>query len=120
MHAIEEKPVRKLIKKSFKTKIICFLKGTLVFFQSPKSLKAAHKCREIYIKISDSEWIQNIRINFEKFLECIFKDELHRYLCIAFIFNGGQLSALTIHLIDTRMNDTPIMLRVLYKYAQNL
>ncbi len=33
----------------------------------------------------------------------IFKDVLHSYLCIAFIFNGGQLPALTIHPIETRV-----------------
>ena len=32
-----------------------------------------------------------------------FKDVLHRYLCIAFMFNGGQLPALTINPIDTRI-----------------
>ena len=28
------------------------------------------------------------------------KDVLHRYSCIAFMFNGGQLPALTIHPIE--------------------
>ncbi len=31
------------------------------------------------------------------------KDVLLSYLCIAFMFNGGQLPALTIHPIDTRV-----------------
>ena len=39
---------------------------------------------------------------FTEFLLCI-KDVLHKYLCIAFMFNGGQLHALTIHPIDTRV-----------------